>query len=136
MGISASSLCPCGSGQKYKRCCKQYHDHAFQATPLALMRSRYSAYVAENADYIIETTHAKNPNFKANKEVWKAEIEAFCKATTFHKLEILKSEVIGFEGFVTFRAIMSQNDKDISFTERSRFVKEDTLWLYRSGEFL
>jgi SEC-C motif-containing protein len=136
MGISANSFCPCGSGQKYKRCCKQYHDQSFQPTPLALMKSRYTAYAIGNAGYIVETTHSENREFKQNKELWKAEIETFCRATTFHKLEILKSEIIHSEAFVTFRAIMSQGEKDISFTEKSRFLQENDRWLYRSGEFL
>jgi SEC-C motif-containing protein len=100
------------------------------------MKSRYTAYAIGNAGYIVETTHSENREFKQNKELWKAEIETFCRATTFHKLEILKSEIIHSEAFVTFRAIMSQGEKDISFTEKSRFLQENDRWLYRSGEFL
>jgi SEC-C motif-containing protein len=99
------------------------------------MRSRYSAYVLGKVDYIIETTHPRNPNFNTDTGAWKEEITLFCKNTIFHKLEILKTEKVGFDGYVTFRATISQEDKDLSFVEESRFRKEDGLWLYREGVF-
>ncbi|ADI37740.1 hypothetical protein wcw_0367 [Waddlia chondrophila WSU 86-1044] len=37
------------------------------------------------------------------------------------------------EAFVTFKATLSQNGQDISFTEKSRFLKKNNQWLYASG---
>ncbi|WP_309294271.1 SEC-C metal-binding domain-containing protein [Azonexus sp.] len=39
------TLCPCASGQAYADCCARPHGGEAAATALALMRSRYCAYV-------------------------------------------------------------------------------------------
>lgn len=64
---STSARCPCGrldtTGRPldYARCCGRYLDH-FESTPApdahSLMRSRYSAFVRENAQYLLATWHA------------------------------------------------------------------------------
>ena len=49
--------CPCQSGQTYAACCAPLHQGARQAVDAeALMRSRYSAYVRCDIDYIVPTT--------------------------------------------------------------------------------
>ena len=49
--------CPCQSGQTYAACCAPLHQGARQAVNAeALMRSRYSAYVRCDIDYIVATT--------------------------------------------------------------------------------
>ena len=55
MKISKNSKCPCGSGKKYKECCYKYHKGANPPNALLLMKSRYSAYAAGDAKYIIKT---------------------------------------------------------------------------------
>jgi SEC-C motif-containing protein len=50
--------CPCGSGRSYAECCEPYITGKEKApTAEALMRSRYSAYVEHEIDYIINTCH-------------------------------------------------------------------------------
>ena len=49
--------CPCHSGRKYKRCCRLVHEGQPAASPEALMRSRYSAYVHGEVDYLLNTWH-------------------------------------------------------------------------------
>ena len=54
-------MCPCGSGAAYEACCGRYHagpQHLLAATPEALMRSRYSAYVLGLREYVLDTWHA------------------------------------------------------------------------------
>lgn len=53
---AAEQLCPCGSQQRYKQCCKPLHDDQPAPTPERLMRSRYSAYVLGLIDYLVATT--------------------------------------------------------------------------------
>jgi len=120
--------CPCFSGVKYEMCCKPYHDGAAAPTPLALMRSRYSGYALKKADYIIETTHS-NLRGKAKS---RADIERFSNETLFTGLAILEAA----DQDVTFRAHLLKDGKDISFTEKSHFEKEDGKWKYHSGEIL
>ncbi|WP_288798245.1 YchJ family protein [uncultured Arsenicicoccus sp.] len=48
--------CPCGSGDPYERCCRPLHLGRHTATtPEQLMRSRYSAFVVGDADYLLQT---------------------------------------------------------------------------------
>jgi SEC-C motif-containing protein len=60
--------CPCGRRDRrdapvpYATCCGRYIEDATGATPApdaeTLMRSRYSAFVRERADYLLATWHA------------------------------------------------------------------------------
>ena len=49
-------VCPCGSGQLLKACCAVLHAGKVAASAEQLMRSRYSAYVLGNIDYMVQTT--------------------------------------------------------------------------------
>ena len=113
--------CPCHSQKDYKDCCKPYHDGTPAPTPLTLMRSRYSAYALKKIDYIVET--ALHPTRS------KEELEEFAKSTSFDGLTILEAKA----NFVTFRAHLTQNGQDASFTEKSRFIRINDRWKYDSA---
>ena len=130
--LSKNSPCPCGSGLKYKKCCRPYHLGKRPTDALALMKSRYSAYAAGEADYIIETTHPDNPEFDPDRKRWKKSVLTFSRTMEFLGLEILENLPGDDESIVTFRANLSGS----FHTERSRFRKVDGRWLYLSGEFL
>ena len=52
-------LCPCGSGLAYNACCAPFISGNQPApTPGQLMRSRFTAYVSHNVDYLIGTPTA------------------------------------------------------------------------------
>jgi SEC-C motif-containing protein len=136
MKTSVNSLCPCGSGKKYKRCCQPFHNGKVAKTALELMKSRFSGYAFSHWAYIIKTTHRENQEFTLQIEDWKKEIVAFSTQTSFDRLRILEFIDMGEEAFVTFEAILSSNREDISFVEKSRFLKVNQLWYYHSGEFL
>ena len=51
--------CPCGSEQTYAACCGVFHAGTVAPTAQALMRSRYSAYVLQLADYLLATWHTR-----------------------------------------------------------------------------
>ncbi|MGE3953715.1 MAG: YchJ family protein [Parachlamydiales bacterium] len=118
--------CPCHSGLPYPLCCQPYHKGRPAPTPLALMRSRYSAYALRLADYIIATTHPLNPKYLKDKEKWRREILAFSQAYPFTGLQILHNE----GDRVTFHAIL---DPSHAYTEESLFKKEGEQWYYLSG---
>ena len=137
MKLSVNSICPCGSSKKYKKCCKIFHDDIKKpSNALKLMKSRFSAFAFCKSDYIIKTTHKKNCDFSLDTFSWRDDIEKFSKNTHFEKLEILDFIDSEIESFVTFKATLFQNKKDISFIEKSRFLKESNIWLYVDGEFL
>lgn len=71
MEQSLNNCCFCGNSLPFSQCCQPYLDNqAIPETPEQLMRSRYSAYVTKNADYLIATWH---PDCHANN--WREEIE-------------------------------------------------------------
>lgn len=49
-------LCPCCSQLDYADCCQRYHLGALPETAEQLMRSRYTAFVRRDINYIIATT--------------------------------------------------------------------------------
>ncbi|MBD8525785.1 YchJ family protein [Pseudomarimonas arenosa] len=55
--MRSSEACPCGNPWPYAQCCGRYHDGEPAPNAEALMRSRYSAYVLRDADYLLATWH-------------------------------------------------------------------------------
>ena len=97
------------------------------------MKSRYSAYVVKNIDYIIKTTHKENPDFTIQTKQWKDDILLFCGESKFIKLEILEINLNDLESYVTFKVELQIDNKDEFFVEKSKFLKENNMWLYHSG---
>ncbi|HSW86593.1 MAG TPA: YchJ family metal-binding protein [Rhabdochlamydiaceae bacterium] len=126
-------LCPCFSDIPYSECCKRYHDGSLAENALVLMRSRYSAYALHLADYIIKTTHPSNSGFSSDIKEWKKDILQFSQTTQFNGLKISEFTDGDSSAYVTFTAYLSQGNQDVSFTERSSFVKEGDKWFYKSG---
>ncbi len=97
---------------------------------LVLMRSRYAAYALGLADYIMDTTHPSNPSYSHQRKKWRKSLLAFAHSHQFVGLTILEFVDGNPCATVTFRAHLQQGDQDTSFTEQSRFVKENGKWLY------
>lgn len=117
-------LCPCQSGLDYHACCAPFHQGAPAPTPQALMRSRYSAFTRNDADYIKATWHPdKRPASLTldDGDQWLG-------------LEILDSGEDGDRGWVRFRATCRDRGGFALIEEHSRFVREDGRWLYRDGD--
>lgn len=133
MKISVNSACPCGSKNKYKKCCKVYHNGTLPKKALELMKSRYCAYALRDYKYIINTTHPLNPEFSEDRESWGKSILDFSDSVSFDGLEILEFIDGEEEAFVSFKAILSCSDRDCSFIEKSRFLKEENKWFYVDG---
>ena len=137
MKFSPNDICPCGSLKKYKKCCKPFHDKiTFPKTALELMKSRFSAFAVLIADYIIFTTHENNSDYISDLKSWNQDIMNFSKNTRFERLEILDFIEGEVESFVTFKATLFQDKNDISFIEKSRFLKTEGIWKYVDGQFI
>lgn len=136
MKISANIPCLCGSEKKYKKCCRIYHEGANPSTAEELMRSRYTAFATKKIEYIINTTHKNNTDYTENIETWSFDVLNFCNFTKFEKLEVLEVINGDKESFVTFKATLKQANEDSSFTEKSRFLKEDGKWFYVDGTII
>lgn len=129
--IEPQHPCPCGLTSPYAECCAPYHQgKAVAPTPETLMRSRYSAFVAQDADYLIHTWHASMGVAK-----FKAELVADFDHTEWLGLNVLASATEGDTGMVTFAArFRDDRDGQIHLIhERSRFVREDGQWYYLDG---
>ncbi len=129
-------LCPCHSKIPYQDCCKPFHEGKMYSNALQLMRSRYSAYASSLADYIIKTTHHEHSDAKIPRPERIKNILDFCTHTKFTGLDIIEFIDGKDTAYVTFKAHLEQDGKDVSFTEKSLFKKENNVWKYHSGEIL
>jgi SEC-C motif domain protein len=126
--VNSSIPCFCGSTISFKDCCGKYIDGTQKApTALALMKSRYSAYVTHQADYLWETTH-----YTQQKYYSKAEILNWATANEWQKLEIISAT----ENTVEFKAyFLDKNKINQVHYEFSTFKKENDSWFYVDGKF-
>ena len=126
--------CPCGSGQRYRECCRRFHrGEAVAETPDELMRSRYAAYAKGEVDYIVDTTDPSGEAWDEPVAEWRADIRRFGRDAQFMGVEILEASTDGDTGEVLFHAKLRADGRDASFSERSTFVRRDGRWLYQSG---
>lgn len=122
--------CPCGRPLPYAQCCGRYVDD-YAGTPApdaeSLMRSRYTAFVREQADYLLATWHASRRPSKVS----------FDAAVKWLGLEVRDHrEVDAMHAEVEF--VARQRDKSgraVRLHERSRFVPEDGRWYYVDGDW-
>ncbi|MFP1758299.1 YchJ family protein [Lonsdalea quercina] len=132
-----SECCFCGNQQPFSRCCKPYIQGVKAApSPESLMRSRYSAYVQQDVDYLIATWH---PTCQA--ENFRADIAATCSNTEWRGLNVLATSAgkAADEGFVEFAARYADKDtpnRNVLMRERSRFLRHHDRWYYVDGVHL
>lgn len=133
-GALVNRPCPCGSGRKYKRCCRAWHQGAPAPDPEALMRSRYAAYCLGLVDYLIETTDPDGEAWGGPVERWRGELETSCRDTEYTGLEVLEAGADEDVGWVRFRARYRVPHGERAFHERSEFRRVEGRWLYHAGE--
>lgn len=128
-----SSPCPCNHTLAYAACCGRFHRHQDRpATAEALMRSRYSAFALQQADYLLATLH---PDKRRPDE--KTALEQSFRDVHWDGLIILacQSGNLGDSaGVVEFVAHYHDRQGTGQIHERSRFVCEDGQWFYVDGE--
>lgn len=125
--------CPCGSGASLDVCCKPVIDGAAKAaTAEALMRSRYTAYVLQDINYLASTLHASEL-----RDFDKNATETWARDSTWLGLEIVKTSAGAAddkEGTVEFKARYERDGVTHEHHELSRFRKIDGAWLYCGGK--
>ncbi|MEP5256102.1 MAG: YchJ family metal-binding protein [Winogradskyella arenosi] len=121
--------CYCGTTKTYQECCEVFHSNNGKTdTAEQLMRSRYSAFVLADVDYLMATHHQSTRPTKEKKAIVK-----WAKSVQWIKLEILdtsKGTKNDIEGTVTFNAYFFENGKVDVIHEKSAFVKENGQWFY------
>jgi SEC-C motif-containing protein len=93
------------------------------------MRSRYTAYVRGEIDYLLRT---HDPSTRDSVDV--RAVKRWSKTTLWLGLEIVDSSETGDTGIVEFIARGSKAGKAIAQRERSRFRRVDGAWFYLDGE--
>lgn len=127
--------CPCGSGRDYSACCEQYISGKAKApTAEALMRSRYSAYVKHEIDYIINTCVHRGKDDIDHKST-----RDWSEQSKWLGLKIISTEKGGLadtEGTVEFEAVYERDGLKDTHHEAAKFKKEAATgeWLYEEGK--
>ncbi|CAM4152277.1 YchJ family protein [Pseudoalteromonas byunsanensis] len=122
-------MCYCSNEAPFQQCCEPFISGAESPkTAEQLMRSRYSAYVVKNAQYIRET-YAKEEQKHHSVE----DILAFASAVDFISLEILSASDAADGSIVEFQATYITENKVCVLHERSNFILEAGLWKYLDG---
>ena len=124
MNPTSADPCFCLSGEAYTDCCGRFHNGGAEAaTAEQLMRSRYSAFVLLNAEYLRKTWHPDTapPDLELDP------------AMEWRRLDILSTSRGGpldNEGTVEFKAHYRRDGERGVHYEASRFVRENRRWYY------
>jgi len=121
--------CLCGSEKTYGECCAIAHNNIeVVETAEQLMRSRYSAYVIGNIEYLMISHHSSTRPDKEQKDIL-----SWTKSVKWLSLEVLKSSkgsASDIEGTVEFKAHFEEDNSKAVIHEDSKFVKENGYWVY------
>jgi SEC-C motif-containing protein len=122
-----TNLCPCGSSRLLHDCCGKYIDQQqYAATAEQLMRSRYTAFVLGESDYLLQTWHSSTrpASLSGLHLQW------------FHLAIVATEQGMPDDdrGMVSFIASYRQGIKAKQLHERSRFVREEGRWYYVDGD--
>ncbi|MGB2110006.1 MAG: YchJ family protein [Marinobacter vinifirmus] len=117
-------ICPCGGGQVYSACCGRWHAGAPAPSPEALMRSRFTAFVTGDSNYLLATWHPDT----------RPESLSLDGSPEWTALQIFSAGEQGAKGLVHFRAIYRTGSGWGYLEEHSDFVKEGGHWFYVAGE--
>jgi len=127
------SRCPCGSKKSYASCCEPLIKGARKAeTAEELLRSRYTAHVKAEVDYIVNTVHPSK-----RKGLNKAEIREWAENTRWKGLQIMSTDGGGAgdnEGKIEFTAHFTDNGENKEHHELSHFKKKNDEWYFVDGK--
>lgn len=130
--MNATAPCPCGSARPYAGCCGPLHArHAADgqlaaASPEALMRSRYTAFVLDLRDYLLASWHASTRP---------ASLEPPEPGLKWLGLDVKRAALQDADhGTVEFVARSKLGGRAHRLHELSRFVREGGQWFYVDGD--
>ncbi|WP_371185352.1 YchJ family protein [Thalassotalea maritima] len=129
-----NNLCPCGSNRPFSECCSPIIDGLLKPNHSeALMRSRYTAYVLGNAQYVADTYASSK---QADNSV--DDISDWMKQTKWLKLEVIATEEDNHatQQYVEFKAYYLHQSELCVMHEKSRFVIESEHWRYIDGDII
>lgn len=121
------TACPCGSKQKYEKCCGHFieDEKNYPNTAEKLMRSRYVAYTQSKIDYIQKTMRGK-PAEDFNVP----NVQQWAKQCEWLPLNVMKTWEEGEKHFVEFSTGYAFNGVKEHMHEISEFQRADDGRLY------
>lgn len=130
--VQRNDPCPCGSGQKLKRCCGPMLDGQPAPTPEACMRSRFSAYVTGHARHLWRSAHETCPSIQDEAQAdYERGILAWCRQCRYFDLQILHAPAPdGERGEVHFRCRYTVDGQTSDMEEVSSFIRDAAGWRY------
>ena len=121
--------CPCGEGARYGSCCGRWHAGPLRLQApdaLALMRSRYSAYVLGQNGYLLDTWAP---------ETRPAALPADPPGLRWIGIEVRRHQRIdATHETVEFVARSKLGGRATRLHEDSRFERRDGRWVYVDGD--
>lgn len=128
--MTAHMPCPCQSGFTYEDCCAPLlARQVFADSPERLMRSRYTAYVNADIDYLRDTTADHR------RAVYDFEqLGEWARQSQWLGLKVHVSEQEGDRGRVVFTARFKLDDGVHAHTEDSTFMQQNGRWYFVEGQ--
>lgn len=118
--------CPCNPNKLYSECCQKAHQNINSVTTVEeLMRSRYSAFVLANIEYLQKSHSSRTrPTKRAKKEILQ-----WTKSVEWIRLEVLNTT----KNTVEFKAYFIEGGKLELIHENSIFCIENEHWVYKEA---
>lgn len=125
---SVLMLCPCGSARNLQDCCQPLLlAERLPASAEALMRSRYTAYVLNDAAYLLATWHPDTCPESLDLDQ--------TSPTQWLGLAVKRySQIDADHAEVEFVARYKIDGRGFRMRETSRFVRLEGRWLYLDGD--
>jgi SEC-C motif-containing protein len=132
MGIDRNAACPCGSGEKSKRCCAPVVTGVRPAAdPVAVLRARYSAYAWGAVDFLMDS--AAGEAAETDRGAWRASLVAYCSSLRLTGLTVVSAQCGSTEGEVHYRAGLVVRGRPSTLVERARYQRTEGQWRYTGG---
>jgi len=129
------NLCPCNSGRAYADCCGPViGGECPAATPEALMRTRYSAFVLKKIDHLRESLH---PDQRADHDP--EATRRWADKSEWVGLDIVNATGGGADddaGTVEFIARYRQKGTPCTHHEVAEFSRHQGRWYYTDGKMV
>jgi SEC-C motif-containing protein len=128
-------LCPCGSQQSFSQCCQVFITQNIPTeSPEQLMRSRYSAYATNHAEYIFNTYTSASQKDQSINDIkqWASETK-WLKLVIHHASNFHRDLLAGNNAWVEFSAFYLHQGQLCHMRENSRFIVENKQWRYLDG---
>ena len=127
--LQPTAPCPCGSELLAASCCLPVlSDHRRAETALALMRSRYTAFVLRHEAHILASWHHKTRPTQLNFD----DFPVKWLQLTIH--EAIHGEKGDQQGTVEFTSRYVEGGQLCHLLEKSTFLRENDLWFYLNGD--